>query len=431
MKKYIMTGLILGMSATSIFLTTTVAADEMADRVALLEQQLAELKAAISSQANSRQASSSPAQPSAASSSDTKLQIGGFIKVDAMLNDYANGPRPGNIGDEILVPSTVPVGGEGEGAQFDSHIKTSRLFVKTTTNTDAGVIKSHLELDLLTAAGDERVSNSATSRVRHAYLAWDYSDKGNLLVGQSWSTFFNVGALPESVEFIGPTSGTIFNRQNQIRWTKKAGSGSLMLALENPSTSLSDAGSGIAASNYDDNSMPDVVVRLNGVSGNLSWTAAALAREIAYVDGTTDVSDTGLGFNLSGKLAFDNGDDIKASISSGNLGRYIALNAFRDGGIDATGNLDLTSVTGGYVAFKHKWNDKLRSTIQYAQTTADLANGLATSNTEKVTNLNVNLMYSPTSKLTFGGAYINATRDLEDGSSGEFDRLQLMAKFSF
>ena len=126
-----------------------------------------------------------------------------------------------------------------------------------------------------------------------------------------------------------------------------------------------------------------------------------------------------------------NGDDIKYSFSHGNLGRYIALNAFRDGGIDVGGNLDLTEVTGGYVAYRHKWNDKLRSTIQYALATADLADGLSSANSETVENLNLNLIYSPTPKLSFGGALIKASRELENGAEGELDRFQLTAKYAF
>jgi hypothetical protein len=262
-------------------------------------------------------------------------------------------------------------------------------------------------------------------------MAWDYADDASFLAGQTWSTFFNVGALPEAVEFIGPTSGSLFNRQTQVRWTKKTGNGSFMFALENPSTSLADAGSGIEGSDFDDNAIPDIVARYNGQSGGHSWAISAIGREIGVDSAGADESDFGIGVNLAGKVVFANGNDLKYSIATGNLGRYIALNAFRDGGIDAAGNLDLTSVTGGYVAYRHHWNEKLRSTIQYALSTASLANGLAATNTEKVQNFNVNLMYSPTPKLTFGGELISASRELENGQDGDLTRFQVMAKYAF
>ncbi len=418
------------------------AESDLEKRVLQMEAQIAELKALIAQQ---NQATHTKIEEVAAVkksepvgnvklSKGTTLTYGGFVKVNAMLNDYQDGATPSaSIAQRILVPSLIPVGdGASEGAQFDSDVATSRVYFKTSTDTSVGTLRSNLELDFLSGGGDERVSNSTNSRVRHAYFAWDYADDASLLVGQSWSTFFNVGALPEAVEFIGPTSGTIFNRQAQIRWTKKLGGGSsFMLAAENPSTSLADAGSGIAGSNFDDNGIPDIVARYNGKAGAHSYALSALGRQIAFDDGITSESKSGFALNFAGKYQFDNGDDIKYSIATGNLGRYIALNAFRDGGIDATGNLDLTTVTGGYVAYRHNWSDKLRSTIQYAYSTASLADGLSSANTEKVSNFNVNLIYAPTPKLTFGGALIQASRELEDGTDGDLTRLQLTAKYGF
>ena len=439
----------LGLSCAMTALPGTAYADAAAleGRVKQMEQELQALRALIqqekqqrTSQVNVVSDQVAKVSKAARQSADSKLKLGdgttlsygGYIRVNGTYNDYQDGTRPGNIGDEILVPSTIPVGGQSEGAQFDSDIKTSRLFLKTSTDTSVGLLKSYLELDFLTSDGDERISNSAHSRTRHAYFAWDYSKDASLMIGQSWSTFLNVGALPEAVDFIGPTSGSIFNRQTQVRWTRKlGGGGSFMLAAENPSTGLTDAGSGVAGSDVDDNSIPDIVARYNGKVGGHSYTLAALGRQISYDDDVLDENEFGLALNLSGKVVFGNGDDLKYSLSHGNLGRYIALNAFRDGGIDAAGNLDLTEVTGGYVAYRHHWSEKLRSTIQYAISTADLADGLASSNTETVANLNLNLVYSPTPKLSFGGALIKASRELENGVEGELNRFQVMAKYAF
>ena len=47
---------------------------------------------------------------------------------------------------------------------------------------------------MISGQGDERVSNSFASRIRHAFLKWDYAPGKNLLAGQYWSTFFNVAA---------------------------------------------------------------------------------------------------------------------------------------------------------------------------------------------------------------------------------------------
>ena len=438
---------LIALSISAMLVAPSAIAGPLEDRVKQMEQELKDLKGLILAQQKQSSTeikaietkvaaveSSKSSESNFKTSKGTTVSYGGFVKVNAMYDDYKDGTPPtARVASNILVPSLIPVGGDNPaGADFHTDVLTSRIYFKSATETDAGLLRSHIELDFLSGGGDERISNSANSRVRHAYLAWDYADDASLLVGQTWSTFFNPGALPESVEFIGPTSGTIFNRQAQIRWTKKLGNGSsFMLAAENPSTSLADAGSGIAGSNFDDNIIPDIVARYNGKSGGHSWALSAIGREIGIDDGITDESDFGLGLNFAGKVVLGNGDDIKYSIATGNLGRYVALNAFRDGGIDAAGNLDLTSVTSGYVAYRHHWSKQLRSTFQYALSTASLANGLSSANTEKVSNFNINLMYSPTPKLTFGGEIISASRELENGADGDLTRLQLTAKYGF
>lgn len=366
---------------------------------------------------------------------NTDFSVGGFIKADAMWSDFSDGDRAAaTVGDDFLVPSVIPVGDGGNDAssQFDSHVKHSRFWLKTITSTDAGKVKSYIEMDFNNGGTDERLTNQAPNGLRHAFLAWDYSDQGNLLVGQTWSTFFNVSALPEAVDFVGPTSGTVFVRQAQARWTKKlSGGSSLMLAAENPSTSLYDGGSGLSNNKYDNNTVPDLIARYNGKAGSLSYSAAVIARQLAYRDGAYDEAENGVGISVSGKWLFANGNDIKFMVNSGNLGRYVALNAFRDGVIESDGSIHAVDVTGGYIAYKHKWSGKLRSTISYASTSADNATETVGDVTKTVSNASINLLYSPTPKLTFGGEYIVAERETESGVDGDMKRLQLMAKWAF
>ena len=449
MKRKLVASFCAGLTAMALAPQTAYASPELEAKVKALEEQLAALKTMILQEKQDRQQeavkltkevakiSGDPKQGgnSISLSPNTTLSYGGFIKYNAMYDDYQDGATPGaSVASRILVPSLIPVGdsSSSEGFEFNSDVATSRFFFKTSTDTSAGKINSYVELDFLAGGGDERVSNSNSARIRHAVLDWKYSDDSSLLAGQTWSTFFNPGALPESVEFIGPTAGTIFNRQQQVRWTKGLGGGnSLMFSIENPSTSLAEAGGGISGSNFDDNALPDFIARYNGKSGAHSYAISGLAREIGFDNGITSEKDLGFAMNIAGKYVLENGNDIRYSFAHGNLGRYIALNAFRDGGIDANGNLDLTTVTGGYLAYRHKWSDKWRSTLQLAYSSADLADGLASTNTEKVSNINLNLMYSPTPKLSFGGEIIQASRELENGTDGDLTRLQFTAKYGF
>ena len=407
---------------------------DLEKKVAQLEAELENLKKLVSSQAEEQKKTTELISKQPILSKGTTFSYGGFIKADSMWSEYSDTQRAGaSVGDDFLVPSQVAVGnGDGGGdAYFDAHAKNSRLWFKTVSSTSAGDVTGYIEMDFNSSA-DERITNQASTGLRHVFLKWDYSDTGSLLAGQTWSTFFNTGALPETVDFVGPTSGTLFNRQFQVRWTKKlSNGGSVMLAAENPSSGFNNGGGGVDGSNFDDNTMPDVVARYNGSAGNFSYSAAAVFREIAYDTGTMDESKTGAAISLSGKYSFDNGDDIKFMVNHGNLGRYIALNAFRDGVVEADGDIDLIDVTGGFIAYKHNWNSKLRSTFSYAMAEADNPDSALSDLTETVSNYNVNLMYSPTKSLTFGAEYIHAEREVESGLDGDLDRFQLMGKWAF
>lgn len=410
--------------------------EDLTAKIEMLEKQLSQLQQLVTQQGEKqKQMETTVSKKVDSPVSGMKFSYGGFVKVDAISSSYSDGERAtAALGDDILVPSTIPVDGKSGARRFDSHAKTSRFWFKTSTPTSMGDVNTHFEMDLLTGDGDERISNSSHSRIRHAYLAWNYDENSSLLLGQSWSTFMSTMVLPETAEFIGPTSGVIFNRQTQARWSHKLDGGATVhLAVENPSTGTIDGGSGISSNNHDDNKVPDFVARYDDSWGKFSYNIAGLARQIAYDDLASDQDENkwGYGVSLSGMYKFDNGDDLKMQFNAGHLGRYTALQAFRDASVESDGDLDLIDVTGGFVAYRHLWSPKLRSTVLYAMTEADNPSSAADTNTEEVSNYLVNLFYSPTTNLSFGVEYLNAERELENGTEGELKRLQFTGKYVF
>ena len=432
----------VALAVSAVFAAPSAMAGPLEDRIKAMEAELKTLKALIHQQnqattAKVNEVSSKVAEVAAAKSVESgfktkkgiKFNYGGYIKVNGIFTDTSDGLTvENNVTNSILVPGAIGVGDGGDsGTDFDFDVFTSRFNFGTESNTAYGKVKSFIELDFLSGGGNEAVSNSTNPRIRHAFINWDYSEDESLLVGQTWSTFFNVGALPDAVDFIGPTSGTIFNRQQQIRWTKKLGNGSsIQLAAENPSSSLS----GISG-DIDDSSIPDLVARYNGKSGSHSYSLAVVGRDIVIDNDVFDENQFGAAVNFAGKYVVDEKNVLKYSLAYGNLGRYIALSAFGDGGIDQSGDIDLSTVVGGYLAYEHHWSNKWRSTFQYAYATADLGDGVADTNTETVQNLNLSLVYRPLPKLDFGGAIIFADRELDNGDDGDLTRVQLTGKYSF
>ncbi len=264
----------------------------------------------------------------------TTVTYGGYVKADVFVSDYSDGDiAGGSVGRDFYIPATLPVGGEGEDPDVDMHAKESRFFLKTQTEIGGNTVGSYFEMDSLTGpGGDERISNSYNPRVRHAFFTFN-----NWLMGQTWTTFQDVGALAESLDFVGPAEGTTFARQTQIRYTQ----GGLQLALENPESTITPFGGGDRIVS-DDNGIPDIVVRytLSGDWGSL--TAAALARQLRYEDVATNIDDdqTGFGLSLSGKLMLGQ-DDLRFMVTGGTgLGRYLALNLVNGAVIDENGELE-------------------------------------------------------------------------------------------
>lgn len=386
------------------------------------------------------------AQPSSDNSSATRYSFGGFIKVDAILSQYSGGERAtAAVGDDFFVPSTIPVGGEQGDAQFDMQAKYSRIWFKTATQTEAGEISSHIEMDFgVNQIGDERISNSSAPRLRHAYVNWQYAKDSSFLAGQTWSTFFNVASLPETLDFVGPAA-TVFERQAQLRWTLGMGAKrSLMLALENPSTGLYGGDSGAPGDgDFDNNSLPDVVLRYNASAGALSYSFATVLREIAYqqdfsnglgqsIEG--DDSDIGYGLSLAAKWQLGR-DDLKLQLNAGNLGRYLGLQSYRDGYIRANGDIELLDVYGGLIAYRHFWTPQWRSSLVLSASEADQPSNAPAGSPSAYRSAHANLLYSPVAALTLGAELIHGEKEVEGrvggDDSGQLSRLQFSVKYVF
>jgi hypothetical protein len=438
------------------------------DRVEELEARIAELEALVQQLLNQPAPAAGPtaaeveaaAAAAAAAKVDTMLaehkaaeaeaehnhsyKFGGYVKTDVIYSDYSAGSSSG-AGRDFYIPGTIPVGPkDADGESYtDLHAKESRINFKSTHVLGNGAkLGTFVEMDfLLSGQGDERVSNSFAPRLRHAFFTYN-----NWLFGQTWMTFFNVGALPENLDFVGPAESTIFGRQAMVRYTM----GGFQFALENPETTITpfegkecdDEGEN-CVSKYvsDDNRVPDLVARYN-MSGDWgSFTVAGILRELrcdgcqAGVDKNLMIDDStsGYGVSLSGKFNVFGGDDFRwmASFGSG-MGRYLGLNLADGAVVDANGDLEAIDSWGVFGSYRHLWNDKWRSnfTLGYTEVDNDVAL-TGSGKTSEASSVHVNLIYSPQPKLDFGVELMYANREVENGNDGDMTRLQFSAKYAY
>jgi len=356
------------------------------------------------------------------------FKFGGFVKLDSIYSDYSAGPSTG-AGRTFYIPATIPVG--AEGAQGESYLdfdaRESRINFRSTHLLDNGsTLGTFIEMDfMLSAQGDERISNSWSPRIRHAFLTYD-----KWLFGQTWMTFFNVGALPENLDFVGPAESTIFGRQAMIRYT----SGNWQMSVENPETTITPYGGG-ARIVADDNKVPDVVLRYNLKGDWGSFAAAGIVRQLRYENQLAGIDDatTGFGISLSGKFVFANKDDFRWMASTGGgLGRYIGLNTANGAVLDENGDLHTIDSTGVFGSYRHFWSDKWRSNFTVGYLTVDNDTDLTGMGvTKNATSYHINAIYSPLPKLDFGIEFLYADREIENGDDGDLTRIQFSAKYAF
>jgi hypothetical protein len=357
----------------------------------------------------------------------SSITWGGFVKVDALLSSFSQGDALNSAGRDFYVPASIPVGSGSNSHEtsFDAHAKETRLFVKADTDFGNGLaVTGYIEFDFLASpgAGTPNVTNAYNPALRRAYLNWE-----RWLIGQDWTTFQDLAALPEGLDFVGPTEGTPFGRQPLLRYTR----GSLSVALENAETTiLPNGGGGAALSN--DNVIPDLVLRYTFRSDAGQLSLAGLLRQLRSDAGDVDDDVVAGGISVMGKLTLGNGDDLRFSVATGEgIGRYVGINTIADAVVLADNSLDAIGLSGGYIAYRHLWNNQWRSTLTLSALKADTTVSMGGAATDQVHSVHLNLLYSPVPRITLGAELMRAEREVASGEDGTLDRLQFSAKYAF
>lgn len=360
---------------------------------------------------------------------ETSLAIGGYVKLDVIYNSQSVGGSGGsNLGDQMLQPGSIAVKSDDtENDQITFHARQSRFWLKSYTPTEWGDLNTYMEMDFFAfqSPGNERVSNSYSPRLRHAF-----GSLGGFLAGQTWTTFMNVEALPELNDFGGPV-GRIFVRQPQIRWTQPLYGDELewMVAIESPESTLTNINGD--RETPDDDHFPDMITRFNLYR---SWGTISLAGMVRNIqsDSQNDSDTFGAAVSLAGRIKTIHRDDLRFMLNYGNvLGRYASSNLFNDGAINGQGEIELFKQYGGFLAYRHWWHNNWRSTIAYGFSYADNVSFVPETVSQWAQSAQFNLLWSPLPQTTLGLEYTYASRELENNESGNLHRIQFSSVFRF
>ncbi|MCK9455409.1 MAG: DcaP family trimeric outer membrane transporter [Sulfurimonas sp.] len=305
--------------------------------------------------------------------------------------------------------------------------RESRIWLKTKTATEYGVLRTLVEIDFLGVKGGSTSKNDYYPRLRHAFV-----ELGGFGIGQTNSSFNSIVAL-DTISF--PMDDTLV-RQSLIRYTYDTKLFSYDISIEEPEITLLDQNSSKIITK--DNLPYDFVLRARyyPLWGELG--IAFLSRKILQenlVESTKD-SKYGYGVNASGRIKTFGLDDIRFNAHYGEgSGRYIAYGAFSEGAISPNGEITLNPVYGGHLGYRHFWNQKLRSTVAFSYVAADNNLDILQTELHKVTKesyaTQINLLWVPVKNLLTGVEYAWAKREVENGESGRASFLNLILRYDF
>jgi hypothetical protein len=367
----------------------------------------------------------------------TTYKFGGYAKFDAMFSSYSDAtPTQNSLMRQFYYAPQIPVGdGSGDSDMTaDFQARETRINFRVDHNTpDGDSITAFIEMDFFTHGdGNEIVSNSFSPRLRHAFLKYN-----NWTFGQTWSTFQDVAALPEALDFVGPAESTTFIRQAMIRYTM----GGLELAVENPESFVAGApnpfppGTGVATPRPGYDTIPDLIGRYTfkfGDKGSYLKVAGLYRSLKLYEDANgTQADATAWGVSASTKWMFGDAD-LRAMVTYGDgVGRYVGLGFVRDGYVDAAGDIATAEALAYFVALRIPFG-KWRTNIMYGSTSIDYDdNTLAAGLNDNGSSIHWNVIYNILPKLDIGAEIMYGERELVNGTDGDFTRFQFSAKYAF
>ena len=382
--------------------------------------------------------------PEGMRSGNTTIKLTGFVKLVAASSHFANGAVATNsLGRDFYLLQTIPVGTAKGTTDTDFGAKQTRIAVNLASTVAGHRVLGYVETDFqvdsnaapaITGGGSQRTTNGYTLALRRAWLQVD-----RLLIGQEWTNFQYVGALPESTDYVGATEGTVFARQPQIRYTAPLSTAAtLSVAMENPESATATLGAPALVENGTDH-LPDATARLN-LAGKLGeLLLAGLVRQVRVEASGTGRTQTGYGVSAAGKLWLNTAKsaDLRAMVTYGrDISRYVGLNFAPDAVlVPATGRLEHVKVLAGLVAVRvplaAQWRTNLIGSFQQVDYASALPLASIAAYNKRAFSIAGNLFYSPVKNVDLGIEVRHGERELVSGQKGRLDRVEFAAKYGF
>ncbi|MGO3719867.1 MAG: DcaP family trimeric outer membrane transporter [Mesonia hippocampi] len=352
-----------------------------------------------------------------------KFAISGYVK---LVNTFDFGPNIENTSE--FVTSSIPVNPDNleENSRLSFDARQTRIGFDGNFKVNNKIVHTYIETDFYSS---ETLSDYSL-RLRLAYI-----DFWKLRIGRDWTTFVNLEATPQQVDFEGPNSLPA-KRNEMIRFVQNISNNTtLHIAIETHNsdyTPLLDDDPGY-------NSYPDLVSSITHTKKWGQLSLVALLRNIAYLNNDEDTKYVlGYGANIAGYFnLFDtNGQKDKLSfmaVGGAGIGYYI--NDLSGAGLDAVSltenSLDAIQAAGGYVAYQHWWTQSLNSNVVGSFAVLESNNQLPSDTFKSSKYIEINTIARLIKNLNIGIAYLYGNHTLQNDESGDASRLQAFFKYDF
>jgi len=358
---------------------------------------------------------------------NTRFKLSGFAEADFIYDTDAV-RTPGAFVTSAIVTRNA-TDAEGANGRTNFSVQATRLSLETRTPIpDERKVTTFIAFDFF----NDFSSTTPEARLRQAYaevnnfMHWG----GDLLLGQDWSTFTDLYAVPNTLDFQGPNA-TFGVRHPMVRWTMPLGSGyKLKLAAEAPDLRNYEGGADSVSR------WPDGVVAFSREKAPYYLMGSFLARDLRASSGTgSTASEFGWGASIQGRIIMPEvikDDFFQFSVT---YGKGIG-GVMNDGPPDAvynpaTNKLELIPTLGWFAAYQHSWSQHFYSLATYGYLEQDNRNIQAPEAYKKTQYSGIDLVWTPDPRLLLGIEVLYGTREDKDGATGHNTRTLVTSRFNF
>lgn len=346
---------------------------------------------------------------------NVQLGIGGFVNMIGVfdLKDGLKDPLD-------FITYDIPVNSKMKYSnEFRFNANESRLFTELVNRTKYGLLKIYAEADF---------ANDGNLRLRQAYGTF----KG-FTIGKTWSTFMDLGALPNTIDFEGP-GGASASRSILIRYSKKFGNSfSASIGCESPEASITNPFGSDNTKEY----VPDFIgrFRVKNPWGHLQF--AGVFRDISFQDTLQNKyrAKQGWGVSFSGNIGFTKSIALswQGIYGDGIAGYLVDISGAGLDLVPTEGSADLMALEayGFFTAVSIKWTAELSSNFIYSLCKIKEIEHLPDNEYKSGQYTAVNLFWDVLPALKIGMEYLWGERKNKNDEKGNAQRVNLLTKFYF